>query len=375
MSSEDSSKYRIEGGDALEKEALQQLNDLLRELIKREGSDLHLQVGKPPVIRLDGSLYYTKFPELTIEDSRRILFSIMNDEQRAQFRKKLELDLSYELGDEARFRVNVFIQRGRLGAAFRLIPTYVKTIDEWGLPPILKKLALAPRGFILITGPTGSGKSTSLAAMVEEINLNQRRHIITIEDPIEFSFQDKKSIIQQREVDVDTHSFANALLHIMRQNPDVIMVGEMRDLETIELALSAAEMGSLVLGTLHTRTTYQAVDRVIDVFPADRQEQVRLQLSTSLTAVMSQTLVPLSSGVGRVAAFEVMVCIDSIRNAVREGKPQQIPSLIQAGGQHGMVLMDRSLQDLVATRQVKYLDALSRSADPKHFEEIAGYYK
>ena len=359
----------------IETEAHDQLNSLLRELLSIHGSDLHLQVGRPPTLRLDGKLLHGTLPPVGADDLRRMVFSIMNDEQRERFRENLELDLSYELEEEARFRVNVFIQREQIGAAFRLIPIRVGTIDDWGLPQILKKLSFQPRGFILITGPTGSGKSTTLAAMIEHVNLTAHKHIITIEDPIEFAFLDKKSIIEQREVGVDTHSFADALRHIMRQNPDVIMVGELRDLETIDLALQAAEMGSLVMATLHTRTAYQTVDRVIDVFPSEQQAQVRLQLATSLSAVISQTLVPHASGAGRKSAFEIMVCNDAIRNAIREGKPQQIPSLIQAGSQYGMKLMDKALQEMVVARDVKYEDVIHKVADPKRFEELAGFYK
>ena len=351
------------------------LKAFLTELHKRKGSDLHLQVGECPVIRVDGKLYRLDYPPLTERDARVMIFSIMNDAQRQHFIDNLELDLSYELSDVARFRINIFQQRGKIGGAFRLVPMKVNTIDEWGLPPILKKLALLPRGFILITGPTGSGKSTTLSAMIEHINRNAKKHIITIEDPIEFSFEDKLSIIQQREVEVDTASFAEALRHIMRQSPDVIMVGEMRDLKTISLALSAAEMGSIVLATLHTRTAYQTVDRIIDVFPSEQQQQVRLQLATGLSAVLSQTLAPLAEGSGRIAAFEIMLCNSAIRNAIREGKPQQIPSLIQAGKQMGMKLMDKSLAELVQQRKVRYEDVIYKSADPKRFEEAVGFYK
>ena len=351
------------------------LKALLEELNARQGSDLHLQVSEPPVIRVDGRLERLDRPPLSEEDVVEMVGSIMNDQQRDHFKKELELDLSYEVHGMARFRVNVFKQRARTGVAFRLIPLKVATVDDLALPQILKKLATQPRGFVLITGPTGSGKSTTLAAMIEHINQTTRKHIITIEDPIEFSFTDNQSIIQQREVEVDTVSFAEALRHIMRATPDVIMVGELRDLETISLALSAAEMGSLVIATLHTRTAYQTVDRIIDVFPSEQQQQVRLQLATGLSAVLSQTLLPLAQGKGRIAAFEIMLCNAAIRNAIREGKPQQIPSLIQANAQSGMKLMDNALADLVRQKKAKYEDAYYKTADPKRFEELAGFYK
>ena len=347
-----------------------ELKNLLSELIRRKGSDLHLQIGEPPLIRVDGKLNRLKASRLTPDECRVMLRSIMNEKQRNHFRKHLELDLSCELTDQARFRVNVFQQRSRLGSVFRLIPMRIKSIDILGLPPILKKLALLPRGFVLITGPTGSGKSTTLAAMIDHLNQNNRRHIITIEDPIEFSFEDKQCLVEQREVEVDTHSFASALQHIMRQNPDVIMVGEMRDLETITLALSAAEMGSLVMATLHTRSAYHTVDRIIDVFPSEQQQQVRLQLASGLSAVISQILIPAAEGFGRIPATEIMLCNAAIRNAIREGKPQQIPSLIQAGQESGMQMMDKSLADLAIQKKVRFKDALAKSADPVYLQKL-----
>lgn len=357
-------------------DAREKINRLLTHLARSEGgSDLHLQVGQPPVFRINGRLARSSYPPLSEADIQLMVMSIMNDVQRKRFVAERDIDLSYEIPGVARFRVNVFFQRGKVGAAFRLIPLRIRTIDELGLPPILKDLALKPRGFILITGPTGSGKSTTLAAMIEHMNTNVKRHIITIEDPIEFSFEDKMCTIEQREVGIDTHSFEIALKHVMRENPDVIMIGEMRDLETISLALSAAEMGNLVLATLHTRTAYQTVDRIIDVFPAEQQQQVRLQLSTSLTAVLSQTLVPLASGRGRMAAFEILICNAAVRNAIREGKPHQIPSIIQASADEGMILMDAFLEQLVLSRKVKYDDVVHKVTDPKRFAEVCGFMR
>jgi len=358
------------------KDARDYLNTLLTHLARFEGgSDLHLQAGQPPAFRIDGRLRRSSYPPLTEADIQTMAMSTMNEIQRKRFVAERDIDLSYEIPGIARYRVNVYFQRGKVGAAFRLIPLKVRTIDELGLPQILKRLSLKPRGFILVTGPTGSGKSTTLAAMIEHMNTNVRKHVITIEDPIEFSFEDKMCVIEQREVQIDTSSFAASLKHVMRQNPDVIMIGEMRDLETIQLALSAAEMGNLVLATLHTRTAYQTVDRIIDVFPAEQQAQVRLQLSTSLTAVLSQTLVPLAPGHGRMAAFEILICNAAVRNAVREGKPHQIPSLIQSGSQEGMILMDTFLEQLVLSRKVKYEDAIYKVADPKRFEETCGFMR
>jgi twitching motility protein PilT len=323
------------------------------------------------LIRVDGKLRRLGLPPLSATEAQDMIFSLMSDRQREHFGRALELDLSCELKDVARFRVNVFQQRMQVGAAFRLVPAQVATIDQLGLPEILKRLAMLPRGFILITGPTGSGKSTTMAAMIEHLNQNVRRHVITIEDPIEFSFRDRLCTIEQREVEVDTRSFQDALRHIVRQNPDLIMIGEMRDRETIALALTAAEMGSLVMATLHTRSAYQTVDRIIDVFPSEQQQQVRMQLSSSLSAVVSQTLLPLAQGVGRTAALEIMTCTAAVRNAIREGKPQQIPSMMQASAAAGMKLMDKALAELVLQRRVKWNDALLKASDPKQFEEWA----
>ena len=348
------------------------LDTILKDLVAKGGSDLHMKVGEPPIYRIHGFLQRSHFPVLNSEETKRILFSIMKEEQKKRFLENLELDISYSIPGLARFRVNVFCQKGNVGAVIRVIPLRIRTIDEWGLPQILKKIALLRRGFVLVTGPTGSGKSTTLAAMIEHINSHERRHIITIEDPIEFLHTDKMSTIEQRELGVDTHSFSGALRHVMRQNPDVILVGEMRDLETISMAITAAEMGSLVFATLHTTDAAQTVDRIIDVFAPEQQQQVRLQLSNSLEAIISQTLLPLLKGEGRTAAFEILICTSGVRNVIREGKTYQIYSLIQAGQRYGMQLLDLALKDLYLRGLVSYGDALSKSSNPQEFEQSVG---
>lgn len=345
------------------------LNDLLTELVNREGSDLHMRVGEPPVFRIHGKLVRTQYP--VIEAVEDYLYPILSQERRDRFEKNMELDLSYEIEDVARFRVNCFKQRGHMGAVLRAIPVKIKTIEELMLPPITKDICLRPRGLVLVTGPTGSGKSTTLAAMVDHINRNRRCHIITIEDPIEFVHDDMKSAINQREIEIDTQSFAAALKHVMRQNPDVILVGEMRDLETIALAITAAETGHLVFATLHTTDAPQTMDRVIDVFPPEQQNQIRMQLSVTILAVISQALIPRSDTEGRVAAFEVMIATPAIRTLVREGKTHQIYSDIQAGGEHGMISLDQYLISLLKKRAIAYDEAVSRASNPRDFEQLA----
>jgi twitching motility protein PilT len=348
-----------------------ELDNLLRMLVEREGSDLHMRVGEPPVIRIHGDLIRTDLPVLKPEDIERILFSILNEERRQKFTDNLEMDLSYEIKGLSRFRVNVFRQRGYVGAVLRAIPIKIKTIDDLMLPPVIKDICLRPRGLVLVTGPTGSGKSTSLAAMVDHINRNRRSHILTIEDPIEFLHTDRMSEINQREIGMDTHSFAAALKHCMRQNPDVILVGEMRDLETISLAITAAETGHLVFATLHTTDAPQTIDRVIDVFPPEQQEQIRTQLSVTLLSIISQTLLPRMDVTGRVAAFEVMIATSAIRSLIREGKTHQIYTDIQTGADLGMQSLDQCLINLVKQRLVSYENALSKSSNPREFQQRA----
>ncbi|NMC81465.1 MAG: type IV pilus twitching motility protein PilT [Armatimonadetes bacterium] len=347
------------------------IDDLLRELVQKEASDLHLRVGEPPVMRGHGDLMRTSYPVLTPNDTEGIARQLLIGERLTRFEEFMEADLSYSLPGVSRFRVNFFRQRGHIGAVMRAIPIKIKTIDDLGLPPVTKELALRPRGLVLVTGPTGSGKSTSLAAMIDHINVNTKKHIITVEDPIEFLHQDKMCAVEQRELGMDTHTFNDALKHVLRQNPDVILVGEMRDLETIALAITAAETGHLVFATLHTTDAPQTVDRVIDVFPPEQQQQIRMQLSVTLLSVISQTLLPRADEKGRIAAFEVMVCTPAIRALIREGKTHQMYTDIQTGGDFGMISLDQYLLDLIKRRLIKYEDALAKSSNPRDFEARA----
>jgi twitching motility protein PilT len=347
------------------------LTELLQLVVDRSGSDLHLRAGEPPIIRIHGELVRTEFAPLSSYDLELLVYSIMNDERRLHFDEHMELDMSYAT-DFARFRVNVFRQLGNMGSVMRLIPIAIKTIEELMLPPITKDLALRPRGLLLVTGPTGSGKSTTLAAIINHINNSRRGHIMTIEDPIEFVHEDKLCSINQRELGEDTHTFAAALKHVMRQNPDVILVGEMRDLETIQLAITAAETGHLVFSTVHTTDAAQTIDRIVDVFPPEQQRQIRTQLSITLLGVISQTLIPRIDIAGRVAAFEVLVATPAVRSLIRDGKTHQIGSDIQTGMQHGMVSLESSLLDLVKRQVVRFEDALAKSSNPREFEQRAG---
>jgi len=347
------------------------LDKLLTHLVESDASDLHLKAGHPPVMRIRGEL--ERFPEysMPIHEHNRMLMGILNDERQERLREFKEVDLSYQVPGVSRFRVNMFWQRGHVGAVFRVIPHKIKSIDDLKLPQICKKIATLPRGLILVTGPTGSGKSTSLAAMIDHINTNTSNHVMTIEDPIEYVHPDKKSIINQRELSTDTHSFADALKHVMRQNPDVILVGEMRDLETIQLAITAAETGHLVMSTLHTVDAAQTIDRVVDVFAPEQQPQIRTQLSVTLQAVISQTLLPLKSGSGRVAAFEVMIATPSIRTLIREGKTHQMYLDIQTGAHLGMQTLDNSLLQLLRDGKVDYEHCLAKSSNASEFARRA----
>jgi twitching motility protein PilT len=347
------------------------LDDLLAHLVRLDASDLHLKAGQPPVMRIRGEL--ERFPdhELTIAEHNRMLFNILNDERQDRLRDFKEVDLSYNVPGLSRFRVNMFWQRGNVGAVFRVIPHRIKTIDELSLPDICKRIALLPRGLILVTGPTGSGKSTSLAAMINHINCTARAHIMTIEDPIEYVHSDNISIINQRELASDTHSFSDALKHVMRQNPDVILIGEMRDLETIQLAITAAETGHLVMSTLHTVDAAQTIDRVVDVFPPEQQPQIRTQLSVTLQAVISQTLLPRKNEPGRVAAFEVMLATPAIRTLIRDGKTHQLYLDIQTGASMGMQTLDNSLLNLLREGKIDYEHALAKSSNMAEFARRA----
>jgi twitching motility protein PilT len=345
------------------------IDDLLRMLVANEASDLHLRVGEPPVMRIHGELKRVEgMAVLTDRDMYDLLYVVMSEDRKIRFEQNMELDMSYAVPGLSRFRVNIFRQQSHIGAVMRVIPFKIRTLDELMIPAIVKDLCLLPRGLILVTGPTGSGKSTTLAAMVNHINRQRPKHIVTIEDPIEYLHSDDVATINQREVGVDTHSFAAALKHVMRQNPDIILVGEMRDLETIQLAITAAETGHLVFATLHTTDAPQTVDRIIDVFEPDAQQQVRMQLSTTLRAVISQTLLPRSDGNGRVGAFEVMVATPAIGTLIREGKTYQIYTDIQTGAQHGMQTLDSHLLRLALQRIVSFEDAQAKSSQPSEFE-------
>lgn len=349
-----------------------ELSELLRLTLEKGASDLHLTVGRPPVLRINGILYpQNDLPELTRAEIARIILSSMTDEQRAKFEAKWELDFSTSIPGLARFRVNVYKQRGSIGAALRCIPYEVPKIEELGLPKAVAKLAQKQQGLVLVTGPTGAGKTTTLAAMIDIINESRSCHIITIEDPIEFLHRHKKSIVNQREVGADTHSFADALRSALREDPDVILVGEMRDLETMSIALTAAETGHLVLATLHTSSAAQSMDRIIDSFPPHQQGQVRLQLAASIEGVVSQRLLPTSDGLRRVVAAEVMIATPGIRNMIRDGKNYQIPSAIQMGGELGMQTMDMAIKELYKLNLITYEEAVRHVVDLEDFNRFA----
>ncbi len=343
---------------------------LLEEVIKKKASDLHLQVGLSPILRVDGALApIAGTPVLTEEMVESLVFAILDDEQKQILLKDKEFDFSFAFGDLGRFRVNAFHERGNLAAALRLIPNEILTIDQLGLPKIMEKFANYPRGLVLVTGPTGSGKSTSLAAIVDKINSERATHIITIEDPIEFTHKSKKSVIVQREVHYDTYSFSAALRSSLRQDPDVVLLGEMRDLETIAAAITIAETGHLVFATLHTNSAAQSIDRMIDVFPPHQQPQVRSQLSNILMAICSQRLVPTIGG-GRVAAAEVLVATPAVRNIVREGKTHQLDAVIQTGAEHGMQSMDKTLVSLIHAGTISYEEARNFSVDIDELDRL-----
>jgi twitching motility protein PilT len=349
------------------------LQDLLMEMVEAGASDLHLTSGTRPMIRLNGSLVPLEDqPELTPPVIQRVLYAAITQQQREKFEEKLELDFAYSVPGRARFRVNVYRQRDALGAAFRLIPYEIKPLEALGVPPSVANFAMLPRGFVLVTGPTGSGKSTTLAAIVDLANRNRREHILTVEDPIEFLHRHQGCVVNQREVGEDTHSFANALKHALRQDPDIILVGEMRDLETISVALTAAETGHLVFGTLHTSDAAQTIDRVIDVFPPHQQQQVRVQLAGSLQGIVCQTLCKTADGKGRAVATEVLVATPAIRNLIREGKTHQIYSAMQAGAQFGMHTMDQHLADLVNRRVITYEVGLEKCHHVEDFNRLTG---
>ena len=358
---------------AYEEEAKLDLDAALDALVERGGSDLHITAGQPPMIRVHGDLQPLEgFPPLEPNEIRQAIYGILTQKHREQFENELELDLSYSLTGKSRFRVNVFQQRDAMAAVMRTIPYEIKSIEDLGIPSQVNNFAYLPRGFVLVTGPTGSGKSTTLAGLIDIVNRERRSHIITVEDPIEFLHDHKASTVNQRELGTDTHSFAAALKHVLRQDPDVILVGEMRDLETIQVALTAAETGHLVFGTLHTQDAPQTIDRVVDVFPPHQQEQIRVMLGGALQGVVCPQLLKTTDGQGRVAATEVMVATPAIKNLIREGKVHQMYSLIQAGKQHGMVTMDQSLAALVKSGRVSYESALAKCTNTADFNRLCG---
>lgn len=346
------------------------VESLLEEVIKKKASDLHLQVGLPPMLRVDGSL--TPVPGsavLTEELVETLIFAILDDEQKQILLKDKEFDFSFAFGDLGRFRVNAFHERGNLAAALRLIPNEILSTEQLGLPKVVQGFADYPRGLVLVTGPTGSGKSTTLAALVDKINNERATHIVTIEDPIEFTHKSKKSVIVQREVHYDTYSFSAALRSSLRQDPDVVLIGEMRDLETIAAAITIAETGHLVFATLHTNSAAQSIDRMIDVFPPHQQPQIRAQLSNILMAICAQRLVPTIGG-GRIAAAEVLVATPAVRNIVREGKSHQLDAVIQTGAEHGMQSMDKTLVGLIHAGTITYDEARNFAVDIQELDRL-----
>jgi twitching motility protein PilT len=347
------------------------LHQLLKAMIEKGSSDLHITTGSPPQLRIDGRLVPLKMPPLSPVDTKQLCYSILTDAQKHHFEEENELDLSFGVKNLSRFRANVYMQRGAVSGAFRTIPFKILTFDELGLPPIVEDLANRPRGLVLVTGPTGSGKSTTLASMIDRVNTERHEHIMTIEDPIEYLHAHKNCIVNQREVGADTDSFKKALKYVLRQDPDVILVGEMRDLETIEAALVIAETGHLVFATLHTNSCVQTINRVLDVFPPYQQPQVRAQMSFVLEGVLSQTLIPRASGSGRVLAVEVMVPNPAIRNLIREEKIHQIYGQMQIGqAKFGMQTMNQCLASLVNRRLISFEEGLNRSSDQEEFRQL-----
>lgn len=346
------------------------LDDILRTAIEKKASDIHLTAGLPPMARIDGEVRALPFPVLQPEDTRRLVYETLSDENLQKFEQSHELDFGYSVKDLGRFRSNIYMQRASVAAALRAIPTKIPTFEQLNLPSVIRDLTVRSSGLILVTGPTGSGKSTTIATMIDDINENRPHHILTIEDPIEYLHRHKKAMVNQRELHADTMSFHAAIRAVLREDPDIILVGELRDLETIEAALSLAETGHLVFGTLHTRNAPATVDRIVDVFPTDQQEQIRVLLGNTLEAVISQQLLPKVNG-GRVAALEIMIANNAIRNMIREGKTHQMYSIIETSIASGMVTMDRSLATHFRSGEVTFEECLMRAVDKETFTRMA----
>ncbi len=347
-----------------------EIKDLLKMAIEKNASDLHITEGAPPILRIDGELVIMNMERLNQEQTKELVYSLLTTEQKVKFEENWELDLSLSLKGLGRFRVNIHRQKGNVEAAFRVVSLRIRTLKELGLPPVVADLAKKPNGLVLVTGPAGVGKTTTLASMIDLINNTRRCLIVTIEDPIEYLHFNKKSIIKQREVYSDTHSFTNALRYVLRQDPNVICVGEMRDLETISAAITAAETGHLVLSTLHTPDAPQTIDRLIDVFPPHQQQQIRTQLAASLQGIIAQQLLPRFDGKGRILAVEILVATPAVRNVIREGRTEQIPSIIQTSAEFGMQTMDASLKELYGKGLIDYDTAISKAKDPEGFKEL-----
>jgi twitching motility protein PilT len=344
--------------------------ELLRMMMEKKASDLHIAMSAPPLLRIDGQMVPTAFPKLTAEVCQHLIYSLLTDSQKQRFESVNELDISFGIKNLGRIRMNVFRQRGAVGAALRAIPQKIQALDELGLPPIAYDVLKIPKGLILVTGPTGCGKSTTLASMIDNLNEQNQGHIMTVEDPIEFIHQHKKSLVNQREIGSDTSSFGQALKYVLRQDPDVILVGEMRDIETIQAAINIAETGHLVLATLHTTDAPQSINRIIDVFPPHQQAQVRAQVSFVLQAVFSQQLLPRLNGLGRVLAVEVLVVTPAVRNLIRDQKTEQIIISMQTGAKYGMQTMNMALFDLYVRHQISFQEAISASTDPDDLKRL-----
>jgi len=345
------------------------LLELLEEMVKVGASDLHLTVGSPPVVRVDGKLQRTNHDLLTGEDTKKLAYSMLNEKQKLKFEQNSELDFSFGIEQMSRFRCNIFMQRGNVAVVLRQIPYEIMTFEQLGLPQVVAEFARLPRGLVLVTGPTGSGKSTTLAAVLDKINKERPVHIITVEDPIEYLHRHQTALVNQREVYSDTNSFAVALKYALREDPDVVLIGEMRDLETIESALAIAETGHLAFATLHTNSSAESINRIVDAFPSNQQEQIRVSLSFSLQAIISQTLIPKIGG-GRAVALEIMVCTPAIRALIRDDKVHQMYSMIQSGQKYGMKTMNQSLAELYLTGKITINDAMNHSSNSQELGEM-----